>query len=50
MGVINEPWKAPHPKAKQICVEKMLPERKHVSDFDEVLKEIDFSEKAGQKL
>ena len=24
VSVINEPWQAPHSKAKQICVEKMF--------------------------
>ena len=43
VGVINEPWQAPHSKAKPIWVEKMLLEWKHVSYFDRFLKEIDFS-------
>ena len=42
VGVIEVPWKAIHSKVKHICPEKMLLERKHVSDFEQVLKEIDF--------
>ena len=40
LGVIGVPWKAIHSKATQIHHEKMLLERKHVSDFEQVLKEI----------
>ena len=40
VSVMNKPWQARHSKAKQICLEKMLLERKHASDFDQVLKEI----------
>ena len=43
MGVIEVPWKAIHSKAKQNQHAKMLLERKHVSDFDQVLKEIYFN-------
>ena len=44
-GVIEVPWKAIHSKAEQIRHEKMLLERKHVSDFEQVLKEIDINSK-----
>ena len=40
-SVISEPWQTLHSKAKLISVEKMLLNRKHVSD--KVLKDIDFT-------
>ena len=40
--VIEVPWKAIHSNAEQILLDKMLLERKYVSDFEQVLKEIDF--------
>ena len=43
VGVINEPQQTLHPKLKQIFLQKMLVERKHVSDFEQSLKEIDLS-------
>ena len=42
VGVINDQWQASHSKAEEIYLEKMLLERKHVFDFEQVLKEIDF--------
>ena len=42
VGVIGVPWKAIHSKAEQIRHGKMLLERRHVSDFKQVLKEIAF--------
>ena len=42
VGVINDPCQALHSKIKQIFLQKMLVERKHVSDFEQFLKEIDF--------
>jgi hypothetical protein len=42
MGVINDPWQGSYSKAEQNCHEKMLLERKDVSDFEQVLKEIYF--------
>ena len=42
MDVINNQLQASHSKAEYICLEKMLLERKHVSDFKQVLKEIDY--------
>ena len=44
MDVINNQLQASHSKAGYICLEKMLLEGKHVSDFKQVLKEIDFRE------
>ena len=38
VGVINEHWQAPKLKDKQIFVDEMLLEGKHVSDFDRVLR------------
>ena len=42
VGVINDQWQASHSKAEEICLEKMLLERKHISDFEQVFKELDF--------
>jgi len=42
VGAIYVPWKAIHSKTEHICHKKMLLERKHVSDFEQILKEIDF--------
>ena len=36
VGVINDQWEASHSKAEEIYLEKMLLERKHVSDFEQV--------------
>ena len=44
VGVINDQWQASHLKVEEIYLEKMLLKRKHVSDFEQVLKEIDFRE------
>ena len=41
--VIDVPWRAIHSKAEPIRHEIMLLERKHVSNFEQFLKEIDFS-------
>ena len=49
MSVINDPRQDPHLKAKQIFLEKMLVERKHVFDFEQFLKEIDFRNQNGFK-
>ena len=43
VGVINDQRQASHSIAKETFLEKLLVERKHVSDFEQVLKEIDFS-------
>ena len=43
VDVINDPWLALHSKHKQTFLQKMLVERKHVSDFENFLKEIDFN-------
>ena len=43
VDVINNPWQALHSNIKQIFLQKMLAERKHISDFEQFLKEIDFS-------
>ena len=43
VGVINDLWQALHSKIEQIFLQKMLAERKHVSEFEQFLKEIHFS-------
>ena len=43
VGVINDPWQALHTKINQIFHQKILVERTHVSDFEQFLKEISFS-------
>lgn len=42
VGVKDDQWQAIYSKINQIFCHKMLPERKHVSDFEQFLKEIDF--------
>ena len=39
VGVINDQLQASHSKSEEICFEEMLLERKHLSGFEEVLKE-----------
>ena len=46
VDVIEVSEKAINSKAEQIHHEKMLAERKHISDFEKVLKDIDFRTKA----
>ena len=43
VSVINNLWQSLHSEIEQIFPQKMLAERKHVSDFENFLKEIDFS-------
>lgn len=42
VDVLNDLWQGFHSEAKKIYFEKMLLERKHVSDSEWSLKEIDF--------
>lgn len=42
VAVINDLWQALHSKIELIFLQKMLGERKHVSDFEQFLKEIEF--------
>ena len=42
VDVIKDTWQALHSKLKQTFLQKLLVERKHVSDFGQFLKEIDF--------
>ena len=45
-NVINDPWQALHSKIEQIFLQKLLAERKHVSDFEQFITEIDFDLKS----
>ena len=45
VDVIEVPWKAIHSKAEQIRHDKRLLARKHETDFEQALKEIDFRNK-----